>query len=385
MAVSEIVTHKLLNAWQQYMRVNPWHFNQIAGTGTLAPLSEPGDVVWVQPERDELAEGISHAIAVAVPFLKTFHRPVYTFEDIPFTSGWPGAYGAEVKARYRHIQAIGRRGVTLIEADAPVVYSDVGGGGVDNRATVTVTLPSGVTDPTQVRLFFKQADSLAAAEADDRWEIEPVTVSIAGGVATITGHRSLFANPALWRNPYRSPNYNRASIEDGATTDAGDFITAVDVYRIYPDTTDAVTYLASPALNCTDCEYSEVAGSAYISNSELGLIRVCSNCNSWPCYGFPRYVRVHYLAGFPLDPITLQPDANITRAFIRLANAKMPYMPPDRSDVPITQWLEDFKIYPSGELPPALVNNPFGVKVGEVEAYRMLDPYASIGGGAGGW
>lgn len=389
MAVSETLTHKLLNVWPGYMQVNPWHFNQISGPGAYAPLAEPGDIVYVQPDRDNIAEGLNAAIALAVPYLKTFHRPVYVSETIPFTSGWPGHYGASVKARYRHIQAVGVRGNTVIEAAAPVVFSDDGsGGGVDNLATVTVTLPAGVTDPTEVRVFFKQSDSLSVIEADDRFEIEPLKVSISGTTATITGPRWLFVNPALWREPFREPNYNRSSINNGVTTNPADFVTEVDVYRIYPDATGAVTYHTTPAPNCSDCSYTDVAGTGYVKHSELGLLQLCSDCVGWPCVGYVRTVTVHYLAGIPLDPLTLRPDRNIERAFIRLGNAKLPTVPADNTIGASSRWLSDFMTYPSGELPPNLLNNPFGVKVGEVEAFRALDPYAPFGGGAlmvGGW
>lgn len=380
MAVSSQRTYTLLNAWQRRMHVNIWHFNQISGMGTQAPLSAPGQLVYVAPDWDTLASGITNALALAVPFLGTFHRPVYVYEDIRL-SRWPGSWGAELKTKYRHVQAIGRRGATLLEGAVAIVFSDVGGDGIDNTATITATVPAG-TLASEIQVFFKQSDSLATEAADERWQIEPLTVSVSGTTATITGHRALFANPSLWRRPFNSPNYNRSSINHGNTTIPADFVTEVDVYRIYPDETDAVTFLTTPTPNCGNCAYTETPGSAFVYNSEHGLVKVCSDCTSFPCSGHPRYVRLHYLAGLPLDPVTGQTNATAETAFIQLANAEMPWQIADFTQDILRTWLEDWQITPSGELPPELLTNPFGVRKGQISAFRKLTTLARPAGGA---
>jgi hypothetical protein len=383
MAVSEQITHGLLNAWPRVMGVNQWHFNQISGPGTFAPLAEPGDIIYVQPDRKNVADGLVRALAQGVPFLGTFHRPVYVTETVSIGGAWPGPYGRTIKTKYRHVQAIGRRGATLLEADAPVVYSDDGnGGGVNNIATITATVPSG-TSADEIRLFFRQADSLANEAADPRWEIEPlISVEVSGTTVTIVGPRWLFVSPALWRQPYRSPNYNRSSINNGVTTNASDFVTEVDVYRIYPDATNAVTYKVGHVPYCTDCTFTEYTGTAYVKDGPRGLVQLCSDCANVPCYGYPQYVDIHYLAGFPLDPFTGLPDSAIESAFVQLANTKMPYEPADFSDEPLKRWLHDFERMPTSELTAEVIKNPFGIKRGQVEAFLTLNPYAYSGAGA---
>lgn len=383
MAVSEQLTYTLLNSWQRRMKANAWHFAGISGVGVNAPLSDPGDIVYVQPEREILAEGIVNALGIAVPFLGFYHRPVYIRQEIQFTSGWPGAHGKIVRLKRRHIQAVGKRGTTLIAGgNASVVYSDRDLDGVDEWATVTVTLPAGVTDPAEVQAFFKQSDSLNTNTADERWQIEPLQVSISGTTATLQGHKSLFVNPALWRFPYRAPNYNSSSKNTGTTTDAADFVTNVDVYRIYPDATGAVVFYSTPTEHCTDCEYSTSEGTAIVASGELGTIRLCSDCSVTPCLGYTRKVVIWTLAGYPLDPVTGLPEAALETAMIRLANSEMPYEPTDLSDVVARTWLHDWTLTPPSELPPDLVNNPFGVKRGQVAAYRTMLQYKSVTAGA---
>lgn len=378
MAVSRQRVYTLLNAWQRLMQVNIWHFNQVSGKGTQAPLSKPGQLVYVAPDWDTLTTGLINALALAVPYLGTFHRPVYVYEDIRLDR-WPGGTGAQLKTKYSHVQAIGKRGATLLEGDAVTVYSDVGGDGINNVATITATVPLG-TPASEIQVFFTQADSLATEAADERWQIEPLTVSVTGTTATITGHRALFANPSLWRRPFNSPNYNRSSINHGDTADAADFITEVDVYRIFPDETDAVTFLSTPTPNCGNCQYTETNGRAFVYNGELGLVKVCSDCVG--CIGHPRYVRLHYLAGLPLDTLSNLPNRVAESAMIQLANAEMPWQISDFSEEILRTWLHDWEVTPQGELPPELVNNPFGVRRGQVAAFRKLSTLARPLGGA---
>jgi hypothetical protein len=381
MAISTYVTHGLLNAWQHYMKANAWHFNSIDGAGTQAPLADPGDVLYVQPERDIIAEGIVNALSMASRYLGFFHRPVYVRETIPFTSGWPGTYGAMVRARWRHIQAVGRRATQLLgDGNTAIVYSDEDGDGVDDTATITITdaAIASISDPTEIQAFFRTADSLAPVEADERWQIEPLRVEISGTTATLTGHRSLFVSPALWRLPYRSPNYNSSSKNSGTTTDAANFITNVAIYRVYPDSAGAVRFHMTSARNCATCAVDYCDGTATIQDAENGYLRVCSDCATGVCVGYTKAVEIHYLAGYPLDAITGQPDSALTIAILRLANTLMSYEPQDTKDALSRQWLHDFELMPAAELAPDVINNPFGLRRGQIAAFRTLKNYRAV-------
>jgi hypothetical protein len=371
MAVSyRDTTHGLLNAWQRRMRVSDWHFNQVTGAGVDAPVSTPGNQVWVQPEREGVAEGIFAARGLAVPLLGFHHRPVWVKDRLDIAPGLP-LRGQLFETKYRYIHAIGKRGTTVIQASAAVVFTDDDGDTVAETATVTV--PAGtITDPGEVEVFFTPADSLAAA-ADIRWQIDPVAVSISGGNIVITGHRSLFTHPALWRTPSNAPNYNAASKVDGDTGDPADFVTEVDVYRVFADPTDAVTVYCQSGCCGQPMVYTPYEGNGLIVSPAHGILRVDATALC-PCAvggGHQRYIEVWMKAGYPLDPFTGLPNPELELAFLRLANAEIPYAVPT-ADARANIWFGDTQVYEQGSLPPNLLNNPLGVKVGQVEAWRTF-------------
>lgn len=364
-------TYGLLNAWQRRMMLSGWQFNQITGAGVDAPVSTPGEQVWVQPERETVAEGIKQALALAVPQLQFYPRPVYHKIRVPLSWRQPVRHQT-LDLGTRYIQSIGARGATLIEAGVTVVYSDEDGDGVDDTATITVSTT--VTDPTQVQLFFKTTDSLSTLTADARWQVEPVTVSISGGTATITGPRWLFANPSLWRTPYQSPNYNSSSKVIGDTTDPNDFVTEVDVYQIAPTSTGAVTVYCQDTSDGVDT-VTGYSGGGIIVDGPGGMIRLYLN-ESCPCQSGwgAKYADVWVYSGYPLDPSTGDPEYTLELAMIRLANSMMMNQTPT-ADARNNIWYGDTQTYPAGTLPQNLLNNPFGVKTGQVEAWRLMRGY----------
>lgn len=344
--------HGLLGAWQRRMGVNLWHFNQIDGPGVDAPVSTPGQFVYVQPEREQIAEALIAALGMGISHLGFYPRPVFLREPVTMrlASHWK-----IFQTRYKYVDALGKRGVSVIEADAPVVYSDSDGDTIDDLATITVTLPTGVTDPAEVQVFFTAADSQYPA-ADERWQIEPVRVTITGTTATITGHRALFANPALWRRAYDAPNYQAASKNTGTTTNVNDFVTEVDVYRVYLDTSD----------NSINAE---------IVDGMNGLVRL-RGIDGCGCTGAAAPIEtLYYRAGYPLNDVTGEPDAALELAFLRLANAEMPTKPV-ADEIRVNFFQGDANVYPDVQQTPRVVNNPLGIRVGQVEAWRTFQQYA---------
>lgn len=373
MAVSFVAdTNGLLNAWQRRMHVSPWHFNQVTGTGTDAPLSTPGQQVYVQPERETITEGIKAAQALTYPLLGFYHRPMYTTVRVDLSMRKP-IRSQTFEVRTGHVHNVARRGTTVIEAAAAVVYSDEDGDGIDETATITVSTT--VADASQVQVFFKAADSLAAA-ADPRYQIEPLSVSIAGGTATITGHRSLFVTPAIWRRPYNAPNYNSSSKLYAETTDANDFVTEVAVYRVYPDESAgaAVIYCSSLSDGLSE-RVTAYDATGLVVDSRNGLVRLIppSGCLCSSGVGV-RYADVSIYSGLPLDPYTHAPDHALELAILRLTNAEMP-MPTPPSDARANIFFGDTQVYSPGTLAPSMLQNPLGVKVGQVEAWRTIQRY----------
>jgi hypothetical protein len=346
MAISATVTHRLLNAWQIHMGVNPWHFNQITGQGT-GVVSNPGEYIFVQPEREQIAIGINTAFALIVDQLRFFHRPLYSTER--FRIDETGI----VRTSKKYLQALGKRTVDVLEADAAVTYS-AQNGTVDDTATIFISLSEAISDLTEVQVFFRVADG-AFVQADERYEIEPLLIKASpdGLTLTITGHRSLFVKPSLWEQPYRSPNYNRSSKNNGDTMSPSDFVTQVDVCRVYPG-----------------AEYTR----ARILNHQFGLIDVgyhAAYLNS-DCWTREDEVEITYLSGYPLNPVTQRPNSILESAFIRLSNAEMPIQPTNVDDPIRNIWTNDWTPIPQGLLTAKIADNPFGIRQGQAEAWRLI-------------
>lgn len=379
MAVSRLNTYGLLEQWRAEMDVNIWHYNQLTGAGANAPLAVPGQFVYVQPEREKIAEALLRAVSLALPRLRFYPRPAWLHETIRLGKRRP-LHAQEIRTRYRYLAAIGQRALTALAAEATpasVVYSDPDLTGTDTLATITVTgLPAAVTEASEVQVFFTPSDSLGTAGAEV-WRIEPLEVVLNGTTATITGHRALFAQPSLWRTPYLS-TFGQPSKNDGDVQNPADFVTQVDVYRVYADASAAVT------LKCKDCcsasGFETTTGSAYIVDAEEGLIGLSPTtcgCSS----NRETFLDVYYFAGFPASGLTGLPDETIPRALVHLANAKMSG-PVGTDDAGVNRWYYDKAVFSPQDLQAFEVRNPFGLEYGSLAAWGMLEPYIRTGGGA---
>lgn len=351
--------YKLLNRWGEVMEAPIYLYNQIAGAGIYASLSSPGLGVYVQPNRERIAEACKNAVDRTLPLLRFYYQPMYVYERIFWNGRTP------LITKYKHVQSIGQRATTLLEDDAVIVYSDSDSDLTLDLATITITVPAG-TAPSEIKTYFRAADG-AVGVANPLWEIEPTTVTVAGTTATITAHRALFVIPSVWRMPYREPNYNSSSINEGDTANAADFVTLVDVYREYPDPTQAAVLVG----------YNSNAYVTFdIVNSRLGLLEPSPICQAMVC-DYRGVVDLWYYAGYPLDGYTGQPDYTLMSAMIRLSNAMNPVQPCNFDDEVSRRWQEDRKMYePLDVRNTDILNNPFGVMVGQVEAWNAMKNYA---------
>lgn len=378
--------HGYGHRWAQEMNVSVWSFNQLAGQGDLAPLSERGKNVFVSTDWLALEQGLQRALTKIVDPLGFYPRPVYLYERIPIGRGQPYQLQS-LKTRYGHIQAIGRRGLTVLDAGAAVVYSDEDGDGVDDTGTVTVVMGSAPPSASEIQMFFTVADiaQASAAAADERYQIEPATVQVDTGTntITITAHIAYFVRPPLWRQPYLAPNYNPTNKNALDTTDAANYVTEVDVYRVYPDETNAVT-LRRRWRSCSSCawDWQTAAGVAAIEDAELGLINLYeADCGCWR--GGWSYVDVYYFAGYPIPNYsgtsqdilyTGDPEAALTQALVRLTNCEISPEPNTFSNEVMTRFKTDLelKLY-QGE---TMTNMPFGAMLGQRRAWEIISDYA---------
>lgn len=378
MAVSHTYTLGLLNNWAARMGEYLYHFNQVVGAGQNASTTTPGQAPYIQQEREYINEGMNSAIASAIPYLGYYPRPTYLHQRIPI-SGWSRYWGS-LQLDYGYVQAIGRRATSVIEAGATVTYKPLASNQNDKHvAEIVVTVAAG-TDPNEIAVFFQEADRpqgfIDSVEvADDRWRIEPLTVKVVGTTATITGHRSLFTQPSIWAEPYDAPNYNASSKNAGDTSNVNDFVTEVDVYRVYPDATTAI----QPVYQDYNHDYQTVNGTGYVADARLGVINAeYDSC--LPTCGHPfQYLDIYYYAGLPLVNFEIRRD--LQTALIRLGNCEIPIVPNAWDDRRALVWQTDQGVASMDGTNAVNAMTPFGKKDGQVYAWRVMKGIALGAGG----
>lgn len=355
MAISTVDHFKLLNRWPVLMDVSRFRFNQVAGSGVQVTPGQDPVFAYIQQERDMIARALHSAVEQAAPYLGFYPRPVWIVdEEIALESGkqWNYQY---ITAKHGYIQQFGTRATTVIEAGAVVAYSDTTDDGVDDLASVTVTT---AVDVSEIQAFFRVADGADSA-ASDVYQIEPLTVTDNGdGTVTLTGHRALFVSPQLWSKPLTSTDYltrNTADVQDG-----DDFVQAVDVYRVYANTTGACKAVAG---------VTETAVTPVLHDSKMGVFRI-ETLTTAPTR--PNRVTVSYQAGLPL--VNDHMHSVLELALVRFANTLVPYEPDDANTLFHTMFARDKKSVP-GDLrsgvdfwsPPQ-----FGLRMGAYEAWKVI-------------
>jgi hypothetical protein len=335
----------------------------------------------LQPQRDEVALALNNAYNKIVGVLEYYPRPTWITEEIT-PLHWSNPYQLQtLQTRYKHLIEFGSRGTTVISAGQAVVYSDVDGDGVDDTATITVAAGS-LTNTSEIQIFFQVADGAPAA-ADELWEIEPATVALVGANFVITAHRSLFVKPStIWAVPY---TYDAGNLDTPHYADiqvAGDFVTAVDVYRVYNDTTNAVQLVSDDYIgtcNCSAVTSTYSAAGARITNPRLGIFEV--RPTACGCNGFIESVKINYRAGLAL--VRGAVDPTLAEAIIRYANTHFGQPPLALSDRVNEKWTYDRSPEDRELLTPDVIHNPFGIQRGSVFAWRTINnPRFAIGKGS---
>jgi len=271
MAISEqLLTYGLLGQWQRIVHENIWHFNQSNGSGTRNEACP----VYIQEDREDVAQALNMSFHMFAQYLGYFARPIWNTERVDIGGGYPYFLQPLKLKRGGYLVEFGQRATSVIQANAAVTYSDVDGDGIDDTATITVVNATAVDE---VQIFFRTADGAPAA-ADERYQIEPVKVSTSAGTITITGHRALFVKPStIWDIPYDPTDPNGQTRNYADTANATGFVTAVDIYRVYNDTTDIGT------LNGSLDTQTLTSGNLEIDNAEYGAF-ISLSLSSQPEY-----------------------------------------------------------------------------------------------------
>lgn len=409
-----------LHRYAQIMGINPTHFSGAYGDEIWPINNNSCQDIWVRHSwqygdmvsREDIARAIVDAENDVARILGYWPAPKWIeSEPHPYprfhrhdrmslggkrqTDGkWKS-----VQSDWAKVVDIGRRAVTLIDtatvAGGTMVFSDTDGNGFDD--TVTITLPTTVTDVREVKVYF------AGTGADQDWEIRPVrSVTISGGNVVVVADSWLFLDPD---KQAATPTYEGFKALNILT--ASNYVASVDVYREYTDNTtfsakffwepDSSPFPFPPCTSCGGsgcpaCSQTIQNGCSIIRDVDTGVIvpvpaTYDETDERWETVQFtecrePEQVKIYYragdvdqayLRGTGLDPLSHRMAQTI--AWLATARLERPFC--GCSNVTsLGEYLRTDRAR-TGEDGSFLVNfetldNPLGMKTGELLAWHRL-------------
>lgn len=289
--------------------------------------------IWTKDQRDMV--------------LKYLAEAQYEIEQVTGYPLSPKYIGQGQSAEYQDWQVFRKRIVTkyarFIEAGIEAT-SDISLGAVVNHAAdpaVIGPIATTVTSGNEIHIYHPGLDV----------EIDPSSITIAGGFVTIEIPRCRMVKQSVADNPSTGLAYN----------DLSNFEATVDIKRIYTNraTQATLTYLSS----CSGCTETTLSGCIYVRDKTVGIIDIqLSSSNNNLCGCCPENIKLNYKAG--ADVLTRQAED----AIVRLAHAKMP-SEPCGCDVVKRLWKRDHDI--PEVLDRERLNCPFGLNNGAWIAYQF--------------
>ena len=287
--------------------------------------------IWTKEERDWVAFYLAEA---QWEIENIIHYPV----GLRWITNERHTIKHPILTKWGYVVSGGTQAETTIQADAPVDH-------LDDPALVG-PLATTVTDPDEIHVFHPGTD----------FEIDPASVTLAGGFVTITIPRCRMVKPEYMDTPALGWNY----------ADLTYFADYVDVKRIYNSNSNPATLLRQSCT--TDCAQVTDTACIYVQKGLIGQVALGNNCacGTW--------ADLNYYAGRPLII-----DGQYTRfgrqaqdSIIRLAHVKMPHAPCDCD--PVTNlWQRDRNVLVDTIGRALRGATPFGVEEGAWTAWRFAN------------
>lgn len=406
-----------LGRFAQMVGINPAHFWG-ATAASLDPQVFPvgsscGDI-WPQHDwqkedqvsRESLALAIQEAEKQLADYLGYWTAPVWIANEMqPYPRDFyrtsmfqvldVRGFNKSMSLRYGKIISGGQRAVSLIgtadTTSGSLDYSDDDGDGL--AETATITLATSLTDVCEIKVYHASYDGL------QEWEVRPVrTKEISAGVLTITLDSWLLIDPALYDEYPTTEGFQGIDISTTAN-----FVTSVDVYHEYTDTSSASAIFnwEKNEPTCSSCTCGGVGCPACSDDTQDGCLKVRDENLSkvvplpatyedseWTMTTYavcraPDRVAFWYYAGSQSNDYQREkvcdPLANdLAWITIWLAIPKLERPPcscarlSNMFDYLRRDLSENFPGGSSFFVPEDMLNNPFGTHQGEVMAWKRL-------------
>lgn len=209
-----------LDIFRQILGYNPYHFWGLANAKvqvTSAINTVVREYAWQSANasgREDIRRALLQSESMLRDYLLYAVAPRYVESELlEYTQFYDKSLWAQfpldatghwkaVNVKDGYIQAVGVEALTLL-GNTAVTYSDTNGD--DLVDTFVATILTTQTDPAQLAVYFTAADRLNGESAGERWRIQPVTVTIASGVATVRGAAWLLVKPILYEGVQAQP------------------------------------------------------------------------------------------------------------------------------------------------------------------------------------
>lgn len=410
MARSDTVTLLPLDTYARMMAINQCSFNQVFNP--TGPYPTECNEVWLQSSwvgtserlvgRDEIATAVATAEEMIAEALGFWPAPKFIAAD---EKQWPlQRRGAQVRyppyrLSYGEFIGAGRENIdTLISASESITYTDRDGDGVLDTATITITaaqLAAAGANWQEIAVYYPAVYlDWSLYPRDESWRIKPFRVvrNPNTGNVTLTANRCQFVRPDLW--------------EDDAAVDQSDFtafITTVDVYRRYLDTSQQaqLVYTTEGPDDCLYPPCNEQCQNACVvignqDDRRNGIVKALAANHSvggWTYQSFlenqyPDHVRTWYLGGawkkinnWIEADLLQQNHPAMAEAIVRLANTYLPEAPCDCNRTQ-SRWKRDREEQDINNIDTALAMSAFGTTMrGAVFAWSVVKRLNPLGGG----
>lgn len=396
MGLADVPTKLPLARWAYLMGLNPVHFEGLAiPEYTLKCASSWAQYEWQSNDRasrEEVARAIRSAEDDLERYLGYNVLPDWTVDEwvnapVPNDPGrlFVSMDLANLRTRTfetgkSRVISGGIRSVDVLEAGAAIAWSGTDSIGYDTTGTVTVLgVPDGV-QACEIRLF-------VPGYTDPQWELRPINVTLAAGVATITFRREIAVDPTL----ARALTWQALD----ATVDAN-FLAEVDVVRVYNDPQLQVQFIWQPpdqcscSGGCAVCAYGQQAGC--IIPAEARKRQIAAHPGTWDATTetftsvqwasgrMPDMARMYYYSGvrdMSLGCPTVEMNQFWAQTVAIMAAARLDRDPCEcRADY-FARWKMDLAMRAAQNVvsyraTDAQLTNPFGTRRGEVFAWQRV-------------
>jgi len=380
-----------LDWWRQAMGIDPYHFWQMTNDNhplrgyshiyphhrwqyTLVNDAMPARDAKRGPGRYDIIQAILEAESALAQYspLNTWPGPTYVenekvviqkpkqvtmYRKLPFG----------LTTKWHHVRYVGVETFTEIESGVALAYA-----GDDATCSVTTTV---------------DADEIVVRYAGETVQLRPVDVSKAGNTATITIKRWLCADPDLWDD---------ASPID--SDDTANLIATVDVYRRHIDPSQQILLAWEPDIStcgcletdsCAACQQATRNACAIRRDYDIGFVgwqtatwdadeeEYVRSSACWPYNRHPDYAYISYEHGFDNENQRYM-SSRWVKTVAALAAAVIPEYVEDTTMRPdaMHYWRVDLSVPDENgkhrNLDLGDLSNPFGVRRGQVEAWRSV-------------